>query len=66
MNSIVSIGETNGTQENSLPTHLGPFELDFSFANAFFTFVRVAFRAVIWFFFTSWLLNRVSGQVTLS
>lgn len=67
MNNIVNIGDTGGgSQESSLPTTMGPFTLDFSFASTFFAFIRVAFRALIWFLFMTWLLNRVSGQVTLS
>jgi hypothetical protein len=65
MNSITAVGEATSS-ENSLPTSIGPFSLDFSFANPFFAFIKIAFRAVLWFMFFRWLLGRLSGQVIIS
>lgn len=58
--------DASGGGPNPLPTKLGPFEFDLSFADGFFSFVRLAFRAVIWWLFFVWLAGRLSGQVVLS
>lgn len=63
LNGLVTADGGNG--ENPLPTKIGPFELDWLFASSFFAFAKIAFRAVLWFMFASWLIGRLSGQVVL-
>lgn len=65
VNSFMS-GSTGGGASNPLPTKMGPFEMDFSFAGAFLAFVKGAFRTILWVLFFRWLLDRVAGQVVLS
>lgn len=50
----------------ALPSSLGPFALDFGFAAGFLSFIKLAWRAALWWLFFSWLAGRLSGQVVLS
>lgn len=58
--------DSGSTASNPLPSEIGPFKLDFSPAAPFFDFIRLAFRALIWWGVMAWLINRLAGQVVLS
>lgn len=65
MNDLVDVSGASSAG-SPIPSQIGPFKLDLSFATAFLAFIKLAWRAVLWYFVIRWLIDRLSGQVVLS